>query len=168
MCGQIKLIEQTLLWNTKPEILKYGSNLRGPCVKIEGLVFHGTAREIRLINSLLYSRNENIPKIHREFADNFWEKLFFTKLVQNHRSKVLCWFSSFPKIVRKLTEKFPKLIAHEFYQKHFSEFYNFPTIFENFETSSVNVRFQSSLAVNPSGRMPNDQPIRLQESRQDK
>ena len=34
--------------NTKPEILKYGPSLRGPCVKSEGLVFHGTARAIRL------------------------------------------------------------------------------------------------------------------------
>ena len=35
-------------------------------------------------------KNENILKIHREFADNFWEKLFFTKLVQSHFPKVLC------------------------------------------------------------------------------
>ena len=37
--------------NTEPEVLKYGPSLRGPCVKNEGLVFHGTARAIRLMNS---------------------------------------------------------------------------------------------------------------------
>ena len=30
--------------------------------KNEGLVIQGTARAIRLINSLLYGKNENIPK----------------------------------------------------------------------------------------------------------
>ena len=52
-------------------ILKYGPSLRGPCVKNEGLVFHGTARAMRLINSLLHGKGENVPNIHREFADNF-------------------------------------------------------------------------------------------------
>ena len=45
--------------------------MRGPCIKNEGLVFHGTARAIRLINSLLDGKNENIPNIHRQVADNF-------------------------------------------------------------------------------------------------
>ena len=40
-------------------------------MKNEDLVFHGTARAIRLINSLLDGKNENIPKIYREFAENF-------------------------------------------------------------------------------------------------
>ena len=53
------------------EVLKYGPSLRGPCVKIEGLVFHGTKRAIWLINSLLNGKNRNIPNIHREFADSF-------------------------------------------------------------------------------------------------
>ena len=62
--------------NTKPEVLKYGPSLRVPCVKCEGLVFHGTARAIRLINSLFYGKNENIPNIHRQFADNSPKKYF--------------------------------------------------------------------------------------------
>ena len=73
-----------------PNVLKYGPSLRGPCVKNEGLVFHGTARAIRLINSLLYEKNENIPNIHRQFANNSPKKIFFTKLDQNHFPKVFC------------------------------------------------------------------------------
>ena len=60
------------------------------CVKNEGLVFHGTARTIRFINSLLNGKNENISSIHREFADFFPKKIFFTKLVQNHFLNVFC------------------------------------------------------------------------------
>ena len=37
--------------------------------KNEGLVFHCTERAIRLINSLLHGKNENVPNIHREFAE---------------------------------------------------------------------------------------------------
>ena len=48
--------------------------------KNEGLVFHGMARAIRLINSLFYGKNENVPNIHREFADNFPKKLFFHQI----------------------------------------------------------------------------------------
>ena len=59
-----------------PEVLKYGASLRGPCVKNEDLVFHGTARAIRLINSLLHGKNENVPNIHKEFADNFSKNCF--------------------------------------------------------------------------------------------
>ena len=68
----------------------------------EGLVFHGTARVIRLINSLLDGKNENI---HREFADNFPKKLFFTKLVQNH----FPMFSVDFQIFLKLSESSPKI-----------------------------------------------------------
>ena len=46
------------------------------CVKTEGSVFHGTARAIRLINSLLNGEKENILKLHREFGDNFATNLF--------------------------------------------------------------------------------------------
>ena len=42
------------------------------------------------VNSLLDSKNENIPKINRKFADNSLKKYFFTKLVQNHFPKVFC------------------------------------------------------------------------------
>ena len=40
------------------------TELASPCWKNEGLVFHGTARAIRLINSLLDGKRENIPNIH--------------------------------------------------------------------------------------------------------
>ena len=53
-------------------------------MKNEGLVFHGMARAIRFIYSLLYGKNENIPNIYRQFADN---SPFFIKLVQNHSPK---------------------------------------------------------------------------------
>ena len=73
-------------------------------------------------------------------------------------------------IFRKFTENFPKLIAHERYQKHFPEFCNFPKISENFETTLANVRFQSSLAAESIGQdgaiLPDDQPIKFQESRE--
>ena len=49
----------------QPEVLKYGPSLRGPYVKNEDLVFHGTALAIRLINSLLYDN-----KIFRTFTNN--------------------------------------------------------------------------------------------------
>ena len=58
------------------EVLKYGPSLRGACVENEGLVLHGTARAIRLRNSLLYDKNENIRNIHGEFADNFPKNYF--------------------------------------------------------------------------------------------
>ena len=67
---------KSALRNTKAEFLKYGPSLRGPCVKTEGLVFHGTVRAIWLINSLLYDQNKNIPNIHRQFADNFSKNYF--------------------------------------------------------------------------------------------
>ena len=55
------------------------------CKKNEGLVFHSSARAIRLINSLSHGKSENIPNIYRE---QFFEKLFYTKLVENHFPKV--------------------------------------------------------------------------------
>ena len=55
---------------------KYGPSLRGPCVKNEGLVFHGMAPAIRLINSLLYGKKKYIPNIHQEFADKFPKNYF--------------------------------------------------------------------------------------------
>ena len=74
---------------TKLEVLRYGPSLRGPCVKSEGLVFHGTARAIRLINSLLSGKN----KIFQTFTENFpkiFQRLSFKKLVQNRFSMVFC------------------------------------------------------------------------------
>ena len=45
--------------------------------KNEDLVFHGTARAIRLIDTLLNGKNENIPNIYREFSGKF-PKHYFT------------------------------------------------------------------------------------------
>ena len=69
-------------------------------------------------------------------------------------------------IFRKLSENSPrifrKIIAQEFYQKHFPEFYNFPKFSENFETILVDVRFQFCLAAESIGQdgahLPDDQP----------
>ena len=62
--------------SAKPEVLKYGPSLRGPCVKNEGVVFHGTARAIQLINNLFYGKSENIPNIYRQFSYNSPKKIF--------------------------------------------------------------------------------------------
>ena len=62
-------------------------------------------------------------------------------------------------------------MAHEFYEKDFPEFYKFTKFSENFETILVNVRCQICLAAEFIGQdgaiLPDDQPIKLQESRQD-
>ena len=54
-------------------------------------------------------------------------------------------------------------------QKHFLEFHNFLKFSENFETILINVHFQFCLAAESIGQdgaiLPNDQPIKLQESR---
>ena len=118
--------------NTKPEVLKYGPSLRGPCVKNEGLVFHGTAQSIRLINSLLHDKKRKCTEHSLRICRQFSEKLFFTKLVQNHFSKVSVDFQIFQKLSESSSPFSRKIIAHEFYQKHFPEFYNFPKFSENF------------------------------------
>ena len=73
-----------------PKFVKYGPSLRDPCVKDECFVFHGTAKAISLINSLLYGEKENIPedspRIRRQLPKNY----FLTKLIQNHFPKVFC------------------------------------------------------------------------------
>ena len=52
-----------------------GFEVRGPCVKNEGLVFHGTACAIRLINSLLYGikrkYTKHSPRICCQFSENY-------------------------------------------------------------------------------------------------
>ena len=68
----------------EPEVLKYGPSLRGPFVETEGLVFHGTARAIRLKNRLLNDNNEKIPRTQPELADNFPKNYFsriFSKII---------------------------------------------------------------------------------------
>ena len=74
------------------------------------------ARAIGLINSLQYGKNENIPNIDRQFADNSPKKIFFTKLVQNH----------FPKFAKKFSENPPRIIrknCSRVLSKPFLEFY---------------------------------------------
>ena len=68
----------------------------------------------------------------------------------------------------KLTENFPKNIAHEreSFRKHFPEFYIFPKFSENFEAILVKVLFQFCLTIESSGQDGvNDQPIKLRESK---
>ena len=110
-------------------------------MKIEGLVFHGIAGAIRSRNSFLYGRNENIPNIHRQFADNSQKNVFHEISAKSCSQGFLLIFKfsgNCPKTHREFPEK---IIAHEFNQKHFPEFYNFPGFSESFETILVNVRF---------------------------
>ena len=145
-------------WNTKPEVLKK----LGPCVKSEGLVFHGTARAIRLINSLLHGKNE----IFRTFTDNSPKKIFFHKIRPKSFSQGFLLIFKFSKNSSRI---FPKIIGQEFYQKHFPELCNFLKFSENFETILVDVHFQFCLAAKSIGQdgsiLPDDQPIKLRESR---
>ena len=73
------------------------------------------------------------------------------------------------KFPENLTRIFRKIIAQEFYEKHFPEFYNFPKFSENFETILVNVRYLFCLAAEFIGQdgaiLPDDQPIKFQESK---
>ena len=138
-----------MLWNTKSEV----------CVKTEGLVFHSTPRAIRLTNSLIYSKNENIPKIYREFSEFFSQDLsiiIFPRISVDY------------KIFRKLFENSSrvsrKITSHEFCQKHFPEFYHSPNFSGNFERILVHIRFQFCSAAESIGQ-DGTQPIRLQESR---
>ena len=75
------------------EILRRGfevrPSLRGSFVKNEGLVFHGTAPTIRLINSLLLAKR-NILRTLTDNLPTHLQKNIFTKLVQNHFPKVFC------------------------------------------------------------------------------
>ena len=71
------------------------------------------------------------------------------------------FFENCPKTHRE----FPKNNVRKLYQKDFPEFHDFPKFSGNFETILINVHFQFCLGVDPSGRMPDDQPIKLRESR---
>ena len=126
--------------------------MRGPCVRNDGLVFHGTARAIRLINSLLDGKNENIPNIHRQFADNSQKNIFHEIRPKLFSQGFLLIFQVFRKLSKNSPRIFRKIIAQEFYQKDFSEFYNFPKFSENFETILVDVRFQFCSAAESIGQ----------------
>ena len=132
-------------------------------------MFHGTAQAVRLINSLLYGKNENIPNIHRQFADNFRINIFH-EISPKSFSQGFLLISDFSTIVSKLAKNFPEKIAHEFYQKHFLESDNLPKFSEIFETILLNVRFQFCLAAESIGQdgaiRPDDQPFKLRESRE--
>ena len=119
-------------------------------------------------------------KIFRTFIENLptiFRKIIFREISPKSFSQGFLLISIFPKIVRKLTKTnfrncpktYRELIVHEFYQKHFPEFYNFPKFSEKLKTILVNVRFQFCLAAESIGQdgaiQPDDQPIKLQESR---
>ena len=54
-------------------------------------------------------------------------------------------------LIFQFSENLPKIIAHEFCEKHFP-LYNFPKFSEDIETILVNVRFQFCLAVESTGQ----------------
>ena len=93
------------------------------------------------IRQLVYTAN--VLTICRQFS----EKMFFTKLVQNHFPKVFCWFSNFQKIVRKLTENSPKNVRLQLLLKAFSRafitFRSFPRVWDNFVKQAISVLFGS-------------------------
>ena len=117
-------------------------------------------------------------KIFRTFIENLptiFRKIIFREIGPKSFFRGFLLISIFPKIVRKLTETnfrncpktYRELIVHEFYQKHFPEFYNFPKFSEKLKTILVNVRF--CLAAESIGQdgaiLSDDQPIKLRESR---
>ena len=96
--------------------------------KNEGLVFHGTARAVWLINSLLYVKNENIPKkLHREFSNNFL-KYYFQEISPKTFSQGFLLIFKFSENCPKVPRISVIIIVHQFYQKYFPEF----TIFRSF------------------------------------
>ena len=92
------------------------------------------------------AKNENIPNINRQFADNSSKK-YFHEISPKSFPKDFRWFSNFPKIDRKLTENFPKNSRSRVLWKHLPKFYNFPKFSETFETILVNVRCLFCLAA---------------------
>ena len=108
--------------------------------------------------------SEHLPRICRQLS----EKLFLAKLVKNRFPKVFKFSENCP----NTCQEFPKeLIAHEFYQKHFHEFYNFPKFSVNLETILVNVRFQFCLAAESIGQdgaiLSNDHQSNCEKAGQD-
>ena len=82
-------------------------------------MFHGTAQAVRLINSLLYRKNENIPNIHRQFADNFLKNIFHEISLKSFSQGFLL-ISDFSTIVPKLAENFPEKNRSRVLSKAFS------------------------------------------------
>ena len=83
-------------------------------------MFHGTPRAIQSINGLLNGKNENISNIHRQFADNSLKKYFSRNQIKIIFPRFSVDFSSFQKIVQKLTENFPKNNRPRLLSKAFS------------------------------------------------
>ena len=143
--------------------------MRGLCIKNGGLVFHGTAQAIWLIDSLLYDRK----KTFQTFTDDLLTILPKNVSHEIRPTSVSQGFVLIFQIVQKFAENSPrifqKIIAQEFYQKHFPKFYNFSKFSKNFETILVDMLFQFCLAtqsIRQDGTvLPDDQPIKLQESR---
>ena len=113
------------------------------CIKTEGLVFHGTAQAIRLMNSLLHGKNENILKIHQEFVDNFPTDLFTRNLFKIVFSR----FSADFQIICQLSENSQRnIISHKFCQSIFLSSVRlriFPRIFRRFSQRRFSILFNS-------------------------
>ena len=82
---------------------------------------------------------------------------------------MLLRFSVDFQIFRKLFENSPRIFAHEFYQNHFPESYNFLMFSENFKTNFGQRAFSVLLAaesIRQDGAiLSDDQPIKLLEGR---
>ena len=108
-------------------------------------------------------------KIFRKFSENLpaiFRKIILCEISPKSLSQGFLLIFKFSENCPKTYREFPEeLIAHEFYQKHLTEFYNFP---KSFETSLVNVRFQFCSAAESIGQdgaiLPDDQSTKLRES----
>ena len=96
--------------------------------------------------------NENIPKIRREFPDNFRKIIFYEISPKSFSQGFLLIFKFSENCPKTNQEISRKIIVHEFHQKYFPEFYNFLKFSENFETTLVNVPFQFCLATESIGQ----------------
>ena len=78
-------------------------------VKNEGLVLYGKAQAIRLINSLLDGKNENIPNVNWQLSDHSPKKIFSrnkSKIISSQGFLFILKFSeNCPKTRREFSEK---------------------------------------------------------------
>ena len=102
-------------------------------------------------------------KIFRTFTDNLptilGKNVFHEIRPKSFSQGFLLIFKFFQKLSENSGRIFRKIIAQEFHEKYFSEFYNFPKFSENFETILVDVRFQFIWQLNPSGKMALSYPM---------
>ena len=123
---------QGIPWNT--EVLKHRPSLQGSWVKTERLVFHGMAWAIRLINSLLHGKNENISKL-TENLPTIFRKIIFHEISTKSFSQSFSWFSILRKFYENSTSISRKTISHKFCKSIFPSsmtFRGFPTILRQF------------------------------------